>query len=75
MARPGRHPPEVRERAVLEHRHDYPSQWAAISSIGAERGIVGRQQLWDASGNREIGLVPGAPESLLTQVRNPFRFR
>ena len=43
MARPGRYPPEVRERAVrlvLEHRHDYPSQWAAISSIAAKCGMT-----------------------------------
>ncbi len=34
MARPGRYPPEVRERAVRlvrEHQHDYASQWAAIT--------------------------------------------
>ena len=43
MTRPGRYPPEVRERAVrmvLEHRHDYPSQWAAISSIAAKCGMT-----------------------------------
>jgi len=25
---------------VLEHRHDYPSQWAAISSIAAKCGMT-----------------------------------
>ncbi len=43
MTRPGRYPPEVRERAVrlvLEHRRDYPSQWAAISSIAAKCGMT-----------------------------------
>lgn len=43
MTRRGRYPPEVRERAVrlvLEHRHDYPSQWAAISSIAAKCGMT-----------------------------------
>ncbi len=37
MTRPGRYPQEVRGgavRLVLEHGHDYPSEWAAISSIG-----------------------------------------
>jgi len=43
MTRAGRYPPEVRERAVrlvLEHRHDYPSEWAAISSIAAKSGMT-----------------------------------
>jgi transposase len=36
-----RYPPELRERAVrmvLEHQHEYPSQWAAITSIAAKFG-------------------------------------
>lgn len=43
MTRPGRYPPEVRERAVRlvqEHQHDYPSQWAAITSIAAKCGMT-----------------------------------
>ena len=35
--------PEVRERAVrmvLEHRGEYPSQWAAIESIAGKIGCV-----------------------------------
>ena len=35
--------PEVRERAVrmvLEHRNEYPSQWAAIESIAPKIGCV-----------------------------------
>ena len=35
--------PEVRERAVrmvLEHRHEHPSQWAAVESIAAKIGCV-----------------------------------
>ncbi len=43
MTRSGRYPPEVRERAVrqvLEHQHDYPSEWVAISSIAAKCGMT-----------------------------------
>ena len=43
MPRPGKYPIEVRDRAVrmvLEHRHDYPSQWAAISSIASKCGMT-----------------------------------
>lgn len=43
MTRAGRYPPEVRERAVrlvLEHRHDYPLERAAISSIAAKSGMT-----------------------------------
>ena len=35
--------PEVRERAVrmvFEHRHEHPSQWAAVESIAAKIGCV-----------------------------------
>lgn len=39
----GKYPVEVREwavRLVLEHRRDYPSQWAAISSIASKCGMT-----------------------------------
>jgi hypothetical protein len=38
-----RYPPELRERAVrmvLEHQHEYPSQWAAIISIAGKFGMT-----------------------------------
>jgi transposase-like protein len=46
MSKPKTRPsysPEVRERAVRmvrEHRADYPSRWAAISSIAAKIGCT-----------------------------------
>ena len=43
MARTNRHPPEVRERAVRllrEHRHEYPSNWAATVSIAEKIGCT-----------------------------------
>ena len=41
MARRGRYPAEVRERAVrmvFEHEREYESQWAAIESIAGKMG-------------------------------------
>src|SRR5919199_1366378 len=42
MAGRPRYPQELRERAVrmvLEHRQEYPSEWAAITSIAAKLGM------------------------------------
>ena len=42
MSKRGRYPQEVRERAVRmvqEHRREYPSEWAAITSIAGKLGI------------------------------------
>lgn len=39
--RASKYSPEVRERAVrmvLEHARDYPSRWAAVSSVAAKIG-------------------------------------
>jgi len=41
MARPSKHPDELRERAVrmvAEVRPQYPSQWAAITAVGQVTG-------------------------------------
>ena len=43
MTRRGKYPAEVRDRAVrlaLEHRDEYPSEWAALSSIAAKCGMT-----------------------------------
>jgi transposase len=42
MSRRGRYPQEVRERAVRmvqEHRGEYRSEWAAITSIAGKLGV------------------------------------
>ena len=43
MTRTGRYPSEVRERAVrlvMDHRDQYTSEWAAITSIAAKCGMT-----------------------------------
>ena len=77
MTRPGRYPQEVRERAVrlvLEHRHDYASQWAAISSIAAKCGMTAEcwtSAKWDGFGNREIWPVRAALIDLSASCDGP----
>ena len=42
MGRRSRYPHELRERAVRmvqEHRDEYPSEWAAITSIAGKLGV------------------------------------
>ena len=37
-----RYPAELKERAVrllLEHQHEYPSQWTEIQTIGKQLGV------------------------------------
>ena len=43
MATPHRYPQEMRERAmrmVTEHRREYTSEWAAVSSIAGKLGMT-----------------------------------
>ena len=51
--------PEVRERAVRmvrEHQGDYPSQWAAISSIAAKIGCTAQTlSNWVRQAERDAG--------------------
>ena len=55
---PGKDDPEMRARAVrlvLEHREDYPSEWAAITAVSKRLGMnaeslrnwIGQQQIDD----------------------------
>src|SRR4051794_6461979 len=58
-----RHPQELRERAVRlvqEHRDEYPSEWAAITSVAGKLGI-GTEALrpWLRRAQREPQPGPG----------------
>ena len=58
-----RYSPEVRARAVrmvLEHQGDYPSQWAAMSSIASKIGCTAETlRRWVRQSERDRGLREG----------------
>lgn len=73
MARSTKYPAELRERAVRmvqEHAQEYPSQWAAITSV-AEKIGVNRETLrmWLRRAEIDGGLRPG----LTTDERERMR--
>ena len=59
MGRPSKYAPEVKERAirmVREHRPEYPSQWAAITSIAAKLGCTTETlRRWVQQAERDAG--------------------
>ena len=63
MGRPSKYAPEVKERAirmVREHRPEYPSQWAAITSIAAKPGCTTETlRRWVQQAERDAGARPG----------------
>ena len=67
------YPAEMRERAirmVLDHRDEYPSQWAAIGSV-AEKLSINREtlRLWVRRAEVDAGSRPG----LTTDEREKLR--
>jgi transposase-like protein len=63
MGRQGKYPAEVRERAVrlvFDHRGEYESQWAAVTSIAAKVGCS-REALrkWIRQAERDSGKREG----------------
>jgi transposase len=67
MGRPSKYAPELRERAVRlvqEHTDQYPSQWAAIRSVGEKLGIRTESlRRWVRQAERDTGQRPGLTTS------------
>ena len=63
MPRPGPYPAEVRERAVRlvqEHQQEYPSPWAAVTSIAAKCGMTPETlRKWVRRAEVDAGARPG----------------
>src|SRR3712207_9391657 len=77
MNRRGRYPQEVRDRAVRlvqEHRGEYPSEWAAISSIAGKLGVgTEALRLWLRRGENGPDPRPGGPPPGGERHREPER--
>jgi transposase len=63
MGRPSKYAPELRERAVRlvqEHTDQYPSQWAAIRSVGEKLGCSTEAlRRWVRQSERDAGTRAG----------------
>jgi transposase len=63
MARNTRYSPEVRERAVrmvMEHRQDYPSEWATLTSVSSKLGMTAETlRHWVRAAHVDEDLRPG----------------
>ncbi len=63
MPRNTRYSPEVRERAVrmlVEHRAEYPSEWAAMTAIWAKLGMTPETlRIWVRRTEIDDGKRPG----------------
>ena len=63
MPRNTRYSPEVRERAVrmlVEHRGEYPSEWAAMTAISAKLGMPPETlRIWVRRTEIDEGTRPG----------------
>ena len=68
-----RYSPEVRARAVrmvLDHRVDYASQWAAISSIASKIGCTAETlRRWVRQSERDAGLRDGVTTEERDRIR------
>ena len=73
VARRGRYPAEVRERAVrmvFEHQREYESQWAAIMSIAGKLGMTNETlRKWVRQAEIDGGARPGVSSAEAERVK------
>jgi transposase len=73
MPRNTRYSPEVRERAVrmvVDHQHEYPSEWAAMTSVAKKLGMTPETlRTWVRRAQVDGGLRPG----LTTEERQKLK--
>ena len=73
MSQRPRYPQELRERAirlVREHRAEYPSEWAAITSIAEKLGIgTEALRLWLRRDEVDQRLRPGVTSTERERIR------
>ena len=73
MANVNRYSPEVRDRAirmVVDHRGEYPSQWAAIQSVASKLGLTAETlRRWV----RQAEINEGSRAGLSTDEREKLR--
>src|ERR687892_2702919 len=73
MPRQGKYPDEVRERAVrmvLDHEHEYGSQWEAICSVAEKLGPKAETvRLWVRRAKADEGRRPGPTSEQLAELK------
>ena len=73
MPRQGKYPDELHERAVrlvLDHGHEYGSQWEAICSVAEKLGPKAETvRLWVRQAERDTGRRPGATTDELAELK------
>ncbi|MPZ16223.1 MAG: transposase [Chloroflexi bacterium] len=69
----GKYPDEVRERTVrlvLDHREEYDSEWAAITSIAQKSGMTPETlRLWVRQVETDSGRRPGVTSAERERIR------
>ena len=73
MPNNGKYPVELRERAirmVLDHGHEYGSQWEAICSVAEKLGPKAETvRLWVRQAERDTGRRPGVTSDELAELK------